>query len=45
MKPNKLTLFEVPDGDLTDEQIDARLLKALSSMTGRTVKLFSGPAK
>ena len=38
-EPNKLTLVEVPEGDLTDEQIDALLLKALSSMTGRTVKL------
>ena len=32
-----LTVVDLPDGDLTAEQIDALLLKALSSMTGRTV--------
>ena len=39
MDPNKLTLVEVPDSDLTDEQIDALLMMALSSLTGRTVKV------
>ena len=39
MKPDKLTLVEVPVGDLTDEQIGARLLKALSSMTGRAIRV------
>lgn len=40
-----LTVVQVPNGDITDEQIDALLLEALSSMTSRTNRVSNDNAE